>query len=167
MNKQEALQLVEELRTTLIDIVNQKTDSLIQRIESGEPFETPSEFEFPLRTNPATFKGTKPTALAFGEERVAVKTWREVYIEILKRCCAEKHDALMHLRNLVSGRKRAVLSNKPDGMNKPIMLAEGLYVEAYFDTEFLLKTLTQILGAVRYDYSKISVKITERKYKFK
>jgi hypothetical protein len=70
----------------------------------------------------------------------------------------------MSLRHRVSGRKREVISDCPDGMNIPIKLSEELYAEAYFDTEALVHTLTRrIFDAIRYDYSGITVAIIDRR----
>jgi hypothetical protein len=93
--------------------------------------------------------------------------WRQVYIEILKRCNESKHDELMELRNKIGGRKRKFLSDNSDNMNAPIMITENLYTEAYFDTEFLIRTLFEILNCVQYNHRNIFVEITEGKKKFR
>ena len=157
-------QEIEKTRTELHAIVDAQMDAAVSRLtgeSSGE--ETPGEYEVPLRSNPSLLKGTKPAAVIFGGERVDVKTWRAVYVEILRRCVMEKHSDLLWLRNRVAGRKRTVISDKPDGMDFPIELSGDLFVEADFDTEWLLRTLvSQILDVVRFDYSgiKIVVKIS-------
>lgn len=169
-----ALQVIEENRAKLIDIVNKNMDALRQRVIVGETADgcdnlAAMEREYPLISPPTLFKGTKPTAVVFIGEKVPVKTWRKAYTVILKRCVSNKVnlDALMSLRNRISGRKRMVLSDTPDEMNVPIALADGLYAEAYFDTEWLLRILTkQILDVIRYDYSGISVTVIEnRRYR--
>ena len=134
-------------------------DILVQRIESGESGDYSGEYEFPLYSNPAFFKGTKPVAVFIGMEWVAVKKWREVYTIILNHANADPkhHEKLMNMRNIMAGRKRAVISDKPEGMDVPIQLDDELYVEAYFDTEWLIKNLTRILGAIGYNYNGISV----------
>jgi len=158
ISKETTLAELERTREQLLAIINTTIDSLVDCIESGNTkFCSAAKTAYPISFNSTFFKGKKPSILIIGDELIEVKKWREVYIEILKRCCAEKYDALMPLRNFVSGRKRAFLADKPDGMNVPIMLADELYVEAFFDTEFLLKTLIHILTAVQYDYSGISV----------
>ena len=165
-----ALQAIEESRELLIDTVNIKLDALKQRIldrETTGDYAEPvrREARYPLSTVPAVFKGTKPTAIFFGSEKVPANTWRKVYTEILKRCACDQisYSALLHLRNRVSGRKRAVLSDSPSGMDVPIRLSDELFVEAYFDTEWLIRTLTQqILDAVHFDYSGISVSVMEK-----
>ena len=166
MNKETALLELETARKQFIAIINTSIDALIDKVKNGVSHEDGQtetiEMIFPLSTSPALFKGTKPTAVFFGEEKVEVKTWRKVYTLILQQCATltEKRDMLMHLRGKISGRDRFFLSGKPDGMNVPIKIAEKLYAEGYFDTEQLLKVLTiDILDSVRYDYSDISISI--------
>ena len=165
-----AIAELERSRKQIHKLVDDYFDIALTQVKNNESISVgniPQEKTLPISVSPHIFKGTKPIAVIFGDEQIQVKIWREVYTIILKRCTEERHDALIHLRNLVSGRKRVFLSDKPDDMNVPIMLADDLYAEAYFDTEYLMKTLLHILDAVQYDHSKISVKITERKYKFK
>lgn len=166
LEREAILQEVEELRAELIGMFNANIDALIQRLtDDCEGGGTAYEYEYPLGVASSLLKGTKPAAVIFGGEKVATTTWKRVYTEILCRCDADPktHDALMYLRNKMSGRKRVVLSNTPDGMNKPVMLAEGLYAEAYFDTEWLLRTLMQILDAAHYDYSGITIAVSKKK----
>jgi hypothetical protein len=121
---------------------------------------------YPLCIDPARFKGTKPTFVYFSEEKVAVKTWREVYTLILQRSAAraEIFENLMYLRGKISGRKRVILSGKPNGMNVPVKIADELFAEGFFDTEWLIKVLTvDILDAAHYDYSDISVSVVAGK----
>jgi len=164
VNNETALREIEDARVRLIAVINQGMDAIKQMVITGEPCSAvlPSEIRFPLYSNPALFKGEKPTAVLFQDERVEVKTWRKVFTEILTRCCADPqtHEALMSLRNKVSGRKRKIISDKPDGMDFPIMLSEGLYIEADYDTELLISILTRhILTPAGYDYNGISVMV--------
>ena len=164
MNKSSDIDILKEIekyRAELHAIVDAQMDSLIGRLNGettgGNP---PAEYEVTLYSNPSMLKGTKPAAVIFGDERVRVIKWREVYTEILRRCDREKHSDLLYLRNRVAGRARMVISDKPDGMNVPVMLSEDLFVEAYFDTEQLLRTLvTRILDVVRFDYSGIKIAV--------
>ena len=155
---------IEKHRAVLHAIVDSKMDALIGRLNGGTAGEdTLGEYEVTLYSNPAMLKGKKPTAVIFGGERVEVKKWREVYTEILRRCDMEKHSDLMYLRNRVAGRERMVISDKPEGMNVPVMLSEDLFVEAFFDTEWLIRTLVQrILDVVRFDYSGITIAVRVR-----
>ena len=170
MNKDIALYALEEVRAQLLDIVNGRIDALIIKVKNGEPLNNNGsadiETVYPLSISPAFFKGTKPTAIYFGDEKVAVKTWRKAYTLVLQRCAGipEMREALMGLRNKISGRKRTVLSDMPDGMDFPIEIADGIFAEADFDTEWLIKTLTNVIfDFVRYDYSDISVSVVKNK----
>ena len=72
--REAALSELKNLRENLLTIVNTSIDSLITRLENGEEIETgcPLEITYPLSVSPALFKGTKPTAVLFGKERVEV-----------------------------------------------------------------------------------------------
>jgi len=171
MDKATALAELEKARNNMLLYINTKFDALVARVEGGEAVEgNPSDIDmlYPLCINPATFKGTKPTAVYFGGEMIGVKTWRAVYTLILQRCATipEKHNRLMSLRNRISGRNRTFLSDKPIGMNAPVKIAEELFAEAYLDTEWLIKVLTtEILYHAHYDYSHISISVTTAKTK--
>jgi len=163
--KETALLQLEAARVYLQSYINTKFDGLKARVESGEPIDCGSsavatEEVYPLCFNSAIFKGKKPTAIHFGEELVKVRTWRAVHTLILQRCAAipQNHTMLLRLRNIVSGRDRVFLSDKPDGMNVPVKIAGGIYAEAYMDTEWLMRVLTNdILDMVGYDYSGIAI----------
>lgn len=156
---------LENLRRQLIRKVNHEINVLVNKLEQGgtEGETSPlTETMYLLTALPPSLKGSKPTAVFFGEERVLVKTWRGVYSEISSRCASESAtlSVLMELRGKVAGRARVILSDKPDGMGSPVMLAENLYAEAYFDTDMLLKVMTEkILNAAGYDYSNISIAV--------
>jgi hypothetical protein len=162
--KQAALREIEESRAWLVECINNKMDRLKEAVICGEELSDDGDAEcvYPLTTMPELLKGSKPTAVIFGGERVPLKKWKAVYTEILKRCDSDAacHDKLMELRNKVSGRKRKVLSDDPGGMDKPVEIRDGLYAETYFDTGALLRMLTTgILNPVGYDYSGISVAV--------
>jgi hypothetical protein len=155
--KEAFLREVEEMRAATIALVNERADELREFVKTGRR-PCPRERVWPLSTEPARFKGMKPVALIFGDERVGATKWRSVYIEVLKRCDAECHGALMGMRDHVSGRKRTILGSGPNGMNVPVVISEGLYAEASFDTGTLLHALTKlILEPAGYDFSRISV----------
>ena len=169
MNKDIILAELESVREKMLDVVNNRINDLITRIKSGESLEddiSPVETVYPLSAAPSLFKNTKPTAVYFGEEVVPVKTWFNVYTLILRRCAEdqERREAFLYLCNKILGRKRVILSDKPDGMNRPAEVTEGVYAEGFFDTEWLIRILTtQLLDNVGYDYSDISVSFTESK----
>ena len=81
MNKDIVLAELEITRGKMLDMVNNRFDGLITRIENGEPLDDDSpdaEMVYPLSITPALFKGTKPSALFFGDEMISVKTWFDV-----------------------------------------------------------------------------------------
>ena len=115
---------------------------------------------YPLNYNPGEFKGRKPTSVIFRREKVSVGTWTAVFSEVMKRCNSEPstHQELMKLRNRISGRTRAILSDKPEGMRTPLRVDNKLYVETHYDTPTLVHILLErILKPVGYDYSNIYV----------
>ena len=64
----------------------------------------------------------------------------------------------MEMRGRVYGNFRRLLAEDPNGMDAPLQITEGLYLESKFDTQALLDNLTQkILRRVGYDYGRIAV----------
>jgi hypothetical protein len=56
-----------------------------------------NEYSVPLVIDPHFFIGKKPVAVMFGDERIEVKSWSEVYGVILTRCNQdEKHTCKPH-----------------------------------------------------------------------
>ena len=119
---------------------------------------------YPLDYNLGEFKGRKPTSIIFGRERVSVGTWTAVFAEIMRRCNEDpvRHKTLMDLRNRISGRKRAILSDKPDGMRTPLRIDNKLYAETHYDTTTLMHVLLhRILKPAGYDYSNLYVALRQ------
>ena len=115
---------------------------------------------YPLATPSYLFVGKKPVAILFGDERVAVKSWKDVYTTILKRCNDDPihHETLMNLRGKIAGKCRVFLSDSPAGMKSPIRIDEDMYVESHYGSATLIHILTvRILKPVRFDYYNISV----------
>ena len=115
---------------------------------------------YPLATPSYLFVGKKPVAILFGDERVTVKSWRDVYATILKRCNDDPahHETLMNLRGKIAVKCRVFLSDSPTRMKSPIRIDEDMYVESHYGSATLIHILTvRILTPVRFDYSKISV----------
>jgi hypothetical protein len=161
--KEAFLREVEEMREALIALVNERADEVKELVETGKQ-PKPRERVWSLATEPARFKGTKPAAVIFGDERVNTTKWRSVYIEVLRRCDAKCHDALMGLRDCVRGRKRTILGSSPNGMSAPVVISKGLYAEAGFDTGALLHALTKlILAPAGYDFSGISIALKDNR----
>jgi hypothetical protein len=165
---------IEELqsaRNELIREIDEVFAELARKLEEEETGESPNETDgyeriYPLSYNPGSFKGEKPTRVIFGRERVDVYTWKNVFSEIMKRCNgdADKHRALMDLRGRLSGRRRAFLSDRPDGMRSPLKIDNKLYAETHYDTETLLRILLhRILDVVKYEYGNIYVAVRNDK----
>ena len=122
-----------------------------------------------LYTQAFHFIGTKPTAVVFGDEntggeRVLVKSWRSVFVTILRHAIKDPiyHNQLMELRNMVLGRRRIIVSDKPDGMTRPFEICEGLYCEVHYGTRTLMEILRlRILDAIGYRYGDIRIEIAE------
>ena len=61
------------------------------------------------------------------------------------------------------GRQRTFLAANPDGMDVPLEIRPGLFMEGKFDTEALLYTLTKrIFDPVGYNYRGISVQLRQK-----
>ena len=119
-----------------------------------------SEYVYPLSVPPHIFIGKKPAAVLFGEERVEVKTWTQVYAAVIGRCNQDPagHEMLMYLRNKAAGKVRVFISDSPAGMRRPLKVDEGIFCEIHYGTETLLHILTvRILKPARFDYSGIRV----------
>ena len=118
---------------------------------------------YPLCMEPGFFKGKAVVAVIFSDGvRIETPTWKKFVEIVLKRCNddAGKHRALMELRNRIQGRSRKLLGSGSAGMRSPIKIDRGLYMEAHYDTESLLRIMkTRILDAVGYDYRSIQVAI--------
>jgi hypothetical protein len=90
-----------------------------------------------------------------------------VYEVILKRCNQDKkyHEKLMYLRNKTAGKCRVFLSDKPDGMKRPLKIDDDLYGEIHYGTQTLIHILVnRILSPVGFDCFGISIAIKGRKY---
>jgi hypothetical protein len=109
--------------------------------------------------NTGGFKGRKPIAIIFGQNRIICPTWKSVFAEIMKNCI-QNHDCrqmLMRLRNQYHGTKRVLLTDDPSLMRSPLKIDDGLFVESNYDAQALMTLLIRILNDVRYDYSGIMV----------
>jgi hypothetical protein len=121
-----------------------------------------TEYIYPLDVTPHIFIGKKPAAVLFGNERVEVKTWSQVYAAVIGRCNQDPacHKMLMYLRNKAAGKVRVFISDSPKGMRRPLKIDASMYAEIHYGTETLLHILTiRILKPARFDYSNISIAI--------
>ena len=120
------------------------------------------EIVCPLTVKPNLFVGKKPVAVLFGDERVEVKSWRQVYAVILGRCNDDPvhHERLMYLRNKAAGKVRKFLSDSPDGMSSPLKIDEDMYGETHYGSETMMHILVNhILKPAHFDYSNIHIAI--------
>jgi len=163
MNKDKLLGEIETLRSQLHAMIDERFDAMKNAILNDEPLGE-TDLRYPLSFPPHVFKGRKPIAVLFGEERVELNSWIKVYTEILRRCNAERHDILMELRGKISGRDRVILSCESASMKRPVKLADDLFAESFYDTDTLIYVLTKrILDPVGFDYSGISVAVVDRR----
>jgi hypothetical protein len=119
-----------------------------------------SERVYPLGYPPYIFVGKKPVAVLFGEERVEVKSWRQVYAAVLARCNQDPacHERLLYLRNKAAGKVREFLSDKPDSMTRPLRIDDALFGEVHYGSQTLMHILTtRILTPAHFDYSGIYI----------
>ena len=120
-------------------------------------------FDIPLTMHPGYFKGKKPIAVVFpGERIVEAKTWKLVAKALLADCllASSSREMMLYMRGKVLGRSRLLLAATPKGMDAPIQVAEGVYFESKFDTETLLRIITDLIfKPTRYDYRGIKIRI--------
>lgn len=163
MEKEKLYEYAESIRRDLHTLVDRQVDDFLQRIESGESIEQ-ADLLLPLTLPASSFKGTKPASVCLpGGEQVPCKTWREAATIILRDCDQGMHDRLLALSGKVAGRSRVILGDTAVGMRRPIKICDGIYFESYFDTEYLLKMMTEnVLKQVGYDYRSIQVQIRQQ-----
>lgn len=155
---------IREKQNEIIMIVNTLFDELIKEVSNIqiEQNEKLNDFEtiLPL-SNTKIFKGKKPIAVIFGENRIITPTWKIVVETILKDVLKEENmkEKLYSLSDKVLGRKRTRLSKSSEEMRKPLKLSDNLYLETHYDTETLMNLLLQILNDISYDYNDIKVAI--------
>ena len=165
-----AIQEIQNIRSEIMLKVDTAFTELIRKLESGSDNSERRwvgnyETVYPITVNSAIFKGKKPTAVLFGDERIDVSKWKTVIAEIMKSCNedSEKHVSLMNLRGKISGRERVILAKNDDKMRSPMKISENLYIETHYDTETLLRTImTRILDVVEYDYSSVKVAVRNK-----
>ena len=159
-----SIEMVEKMRAELIALVNQKCDDAIAMFQTGRCDENP-EIEikcFELGWgNPAVLKGKKPLAVRFASgECVEAPTWKKAVKIILEECNRQPqmHERLMRISGIVSGRQRVILGKNPQEMDVPLEIDKGLYFEAMFDTEALIRMMCEkVLNPIGYDYTRITI----------
>ena len=165
-----ALQMIEEIRQGVSMVLNH-LDSIQARIESGEDLTFSGEPRtLPFSTPPHFFKGQRPMAVTFPDgDTFSFPTWKATITAILKDCNAdpERHERMMELCGKVLGRQRCILSHDPFDMDVPLKIDDGMYFEGKFDTEYLIKMMTErVFPYVGYDYKGITVTLRPERQRF-
>lgn len=163
------IEMVEQIRKELIQIVNRKCDAMLQIYQNGSQgaYSENRVMENKLAWIAlATLKGKKPIGLKFTSgESVETPTWKSVVQTIMQHCNSQPdmHERLMQLSGKVAGRQRIILGKSAEEMDVPIRIDEGLYFEGKFDTEALLTMMTKkVLEPIGYDYSQIIIQYADR-----
>lgn len=158
----EQIRRIREKQDQLITLINATFDEIVAELErttqGTQNYESDYESIYPI-TNTAGFKGKKPIAVLFQEERIITPTWKSVVEKILTEVMKneENKNRIMSLRDKLYGRVRNRISESEEGMRSAIKLEENLYIETHYDTETLMKLLLQILDEIKYDYNKIKI----------
>lgn len=144
-------------------IVDKRCDELLQKLYDGTVSRDKNETFLPLSSMPSLFKGSKCVSVIFSNgTEIETPTWKKAAEAIMKDCNSDEtlHERLCEISGKVFGQQRVLLGKSAAGMNVPIKIDDGLYLESKFDTESLIKIMTKrILDAVGYDYSGICLKI--------
>ncbi len=159
-------ELLEHLMALMSELysINASLETMINAMESGEE-QLSSEHRLPLFVSSALFKGMKPVSLTFPDGReLAVSKWRDLAVALLQDCSADEacYENLHNMCGKVYGRNRIILGRDPSVMDVPLKVDEDIYFEGKFDTESLLKVLTErVLRPAGYDYRSITVTIAD------
>lgn len=163
MTIEEQIAMIESSRERMHRFIDEKYDAMIECIRSGQPFQQAGIQRLDLAGPLFLFKGKKPMSIIYPDgNQVRVTTWREVAKELLRDCNSDpdRHEEMMRLRHVVSGNKRWILADSSQKMNLGIKIDDDLYFEGKFDTEYLLKMLTEkIFDVVGYPYQMIEIEV--------
>lgn len=158
------LAAIEDFRRECYQLVDKHCDALVSQLleENAECELAEGEHILTLAAMPERFKGKKPVALILPDgAEVQAPTWKKAVAAILQDCNNDpnRHERMLELRGRVFGNFRSLLAQTPDGMGAPLKIDEGLYWESKFDTEALLRNLTdKLLCSVGYNYQGVAVK---------
>ena len=153
---------IREKQNEVITMVNSTFDEIIREVEKTktEKREYEKEYEsiYPI-TNITGFKGKKPIAVLYGNERIITSTWKSVVKTILQEVIKDSNMKckLEALSDKLLGRVRRRLSKDSESMRSPVEICDGLYIETHYDTEMLMSLLLQILNEINYDYNNINI----------
>lgn len=154
---------IERIRRECRQLVDSKFDTLTSRVlaEGGAELKE-DERVLTLAAMPSAFKGKKPVSLILpGGAEVNTPSWKKAVTAILQDCNSDprRHKWMLELRGRVFGNFRPLLAKTPEGMGAPLKIDEGLYWESKFDTEAMLRNLTdKLLSKVGYDYQGVVVR---------
>lgn len=154
---------IERIRRECRQLVDSKFDALTSRVlEEGGVELKEDERVLTLAAMPSAFKGKKPVSLILpGGAEVNTPSWKKAVTVILQDCNSDprRHKWMLELRGRVFGNFRPLLAKTPEGMGAPLKIDEGLYWESKFDTEAMLRNLTdKLLSKVGYDYQGVVVR---------
>ena len=154
---------IERIRRECRQLVDSKFDALTSRVlEEGGVELKEDERVLTLAAMPSAFKGKKPVSLILpGGAEVNTPSWKKAVTAILQDCNSDprRHKWMLELRGRVFGNFRPLLAKTPEGMGAPLKIDEGLYWESKFDTEAMLRNLTdKLLSKVGYDYQGVVVR---------
>lgn len=154
---------IEHIRRECRQLVDSKFDALTSRVlEEGGAELKEDERVLTLAAMPSAFKGKKPVSLILpGGAEVNTPSWKKAVTAILQDCNSDprRHKWMLELRGRVFGNFRPLLAKTPEGMGAPLKIDEGLYWESKFDTEAMLRNLTdKLLSKVGYDYQGVVVR---------
>ena len=154
---------IERIRRECRQLVDSKFDALTCRVlEEGGAELKEDERVLTLAAMPSAFKGKKPVSLILpGGAEVNTPSWKKAVTAILQDCNSDprRHKWMLELRGRVFGNFRPLLAKTPEGMGAPLKIDEGLYWESKFDTEAMLRNLTdKLLSKVGYDYQGVVVR---------
>lgn len=154
---------IERIRRECRQLVDSKFDALTSRVlEEGGAELKEDERVLTLAAMPSAFKGKKPVSLILpGGAEVNTPSWKKAVTAILQDCNSDprRHKWMLGLRGRVFGNFRPLLAETPEWMGAPLKIDEGLYWESKFDTEAMLRNLTdKLLSKVGYDYQGVVVR---------
>ena len=164
MNNKEIYGILKRLQNSLLEM-DECIRQLMARIPNEEATQGSYVMERSLSVTPACFKGKKPLAILYPDgTEVEVHTWKQVASQLMRGCAEDESMAskLEDLSGRIFGRDRIILGKTGEGMDVPLKIKDNIYLEAKFDTESLLKVITnRIFDPIGYDYQDIRLQVID------
>lgn len=164
MNNKEIYGILKQLQNSLLEM-DECIRQLMARIPNEESTQGSYVMERSLSVTPTCFKGKKPLAILYPDgTEVEVHTWKQVASQLMRGCAEDELMAarLEDLSGKVFGRDRIILGKTGEGMDVPLKIKDNIYLEAKFDTESLLKVITnRIFDPIGYDYQDIRLQVID------